>query len=58
MKRMAKRDPLIHLPDDSFIYADDLTRLTWREVASLVVGVVVVIAFVWAVFFLIGLASA
>jgi len=50
MKQMARR-PVAWLPDDHFLYADDLTRLRAGEVARLIVGGFIGMLVMWAVAF-------
>lgn len=51
----AYRDPLVALPDDRFIFADDLTRLTLREVVKIALGSLIGLLVVWAIAFAVSL---
>ncbi len=57
MKRMA-RPVLVKLPHDGFLYAEDLTRLGWRDYLRIVLGSIVLTAFFFVFIALLSLTGA
>lgn len=55
--RQMARPALVRTPDDDFIWADDLTRMTGRDYFRVVIGSLIVAMVVWGFLILLMVAG-